>query len=258
MKKHSTLSLLQVYKYKKETHQSFFSEICMAPHTNLLFVPSGKVMACHYNRGIILGDIRNNSIKEIWNGPVLKKLRKILSKKDFSYGCQSCLNDLNVKNYFLAGNYKYMHTKKNLDGFPSYFDFQLENTCNLKCVMCSSEYSSALQGKAVAENPYRESFFNQLAEFIPHLDSSSFTGGEPLVIKSYYEIWKMFNYLNPSAPLYISTNASHISPALNEILEKGNFHFTVSIDSLDSAVYESIRVNADFEKTMKNIDYLSS
>jgi len=260
MKNKYKLSYKHLYIYKKESRTSLFSPICKAPFSGLLFIPSGKVMACHYNRGTIIGNIRENEITDLWNSEILKKLRKHISHNDFSFGCQSCYEDIVTRNILLSGNYKYKHTKINKNKLPAYFDFQLENTCNLNCVMCSSEYSSAISNSLKLnknENPYNDNFIAQLEYFIPHLKAASFTGGEPFVIKSYRKIWQLFKKLNPQIPLYISTNASFIPNDVKELISNGNFHYTVSIDSLEKATYEEIRVNANFEKTLENISFLT-
>lgn len=260
MKKYK-FSLFQKISFQRTMGQSITRPFCNAPFTGLLFVPSGKIMACHYNRGYILGDIKFQTIDEIWNGTQLKILREKIKNRDFSMGCQSCFNDLQSGNIFLSGNYKYNHLKVNKNRYPSYFDFQLENTCNLSCIMCSSEYSSAISNSLhleKQESAYKQDFINQLEKYIPHLKAVSFTGGEPFFIKSYKKIWEKIHELNPHIPISISTNASFIPTENKKHIENGNFSFTVSIDSLQKDTYELIRKNAKLENTIENIEYLKS
>jgi radical SAM protein with 4Fe4S-binding SPASM domain len=228
------LHLFNRLNYKYNSGIPLLDPICNAPFTNMLFVPSGKVMACHYNRGKVMGDICETTLEEIWNSNNYNELRHKISHNNFSFGCQNCFYELKNKNYFLSGTYKYNHVKRRADHMPVLFDFQLENTCNLECIMCSSEYSSTIQthreNQLKSDSPYNENFLQQITQFIPHLKAASCTGGEPFIIKIYRELWKLFISTNPTIPLYVSTNASYIPDSVKPILEEGNFNFTVSID----------------------------
>lgn len=254
------ISLVNKLNYRIKAGIPLKAPLCNAPFTNMLFVPTGKVMACHYNRGTIIGDINKNNLKDIWFGKKIDKLRNKIKDSDLSYGCQNCYYELKNKNYYLSGSYKYNYLKQNVNKMPALLDFQLENTCNLECIMCSSEYSSAIQTNREHlekhNSPYNNDFIEQVKPFIPFLKSASFTGGEPFIIKIYRELWKLFNELNPAIPLYISTNASFIPETIKSILENGNFNFTVSIDSLNKEVYEKVRKNANLNNTLQNIEYL--
>ncbi len=260
MKKEFKLNTSVLLHYKYKAGISFFNPVCNAPYTNMLFIPSGKVMACHYNRGTIIGDVGKSSLKDIWFGKSYNNLRNKIKKHDFSYGCQNCYYELKNKNYFSSGPYKYNYLTISKNSMPVLFDFQLENTCNLECIMCSSEYSSSIQQHREHQtkniSPYNDNFIEQIKPFIPFLKSASFTGGEPFMIKIYRELWKLFNNLNPIIPLYISSNASFIPDNIKPIIESGNFHFTISIDSLKKEVYEKIRKNASLNNTLQNIEYL--
>src|SRR6478752_10394506 len=41
---------------------------CYAPHASMYFDPAGKVRACCTMRGELLGDVRHQSLREIWDG----------------------------------------------------------------------------------------------------------------------------------------------------------------------------------------------
>jgi radical SAM protein with 4Fe4S-binding SPASM domain len=51
----------------------------------LVVLANGDVTVCcyDYNGVLNIGNIKNNSIKELWNSPQLKQLRKIHYKRGF-------------------------------------------------------------------------------------------------------------------------------------------------------------------------------
>ncbi|MFH1319494.1 MAG: radical SAM protein [Bacteroidota bacterium] len=233
--------------------------LCHAPFKSLLFIPSGHAMACHHNRGITLGKYPEDSIREIWFGNKLNKLRKYISNNDLSFGCQNCRDNINNRNFHLSGAWKHDYMPDKENDYPVLLDFQIENTCNLECIMCSGEYSSLIRKnreKAILyNNPFDTKFIEQLEEFIPYLQGANFTGGEPFLIKTYYGIWEKMLKINPGIQIYVHTNGIVLNEKVKDVLSKLNFNFTISIESLQKEVYESIRVNSNFEKVMQNIRY---
>jgi MoaA/NifB/PqqE/SkfB family radical SAM enzyme len=73
-------------------------------------------------------------------------------------------------------------------------ELEIENTCNLECVMCIGELSSAIRKNRdklpPIKSPYNEAFVEQLEEFIPHLKELRFNGGEPFLINSVFRIFE--------------------------------------------------------------------
>jgi len=234
--------------------------ICDAPFKSLLFIPTGEIMVCHYNRGYKLGEYPADAVREIWFGEKLKNLRQYISKNDFSLGCNQCFNELRNGNFNTLGARKYDFIPASENDFPALMEFQLSNKCNLECIMCSGEYSSGIRANREKEPgykvPYDDHFVEQLNAFLPHLKKAYFTGGEPFIISIYRKIWRNISEINPLIEINISTNAAFINDETKAIIEKGNFNFTVSIESLNPAHYATIRKNADLAQTLENIKYL--
>jgi len=124
--------------------------------------------------------------------------------------------------------------------------------------MCDSNLSSGIEAQncdSVSGNQfYGDDFFEQLKEFIPHLQLAEFTGGDPFMIEEYYRVWDMIAELNPKCNILITTNANTMNPKIEKLLETHkNISFNISIDSLEPDNYESIRRNGNFEFAQKNI-----
>ncbi len=143
---------------------------------------------------------------------------------------------------------------------PRVLEFEIANTCNLECIMCSGYWSSSIRSHREKlpplRSPYDRSFVEQLEEFLPTVAGAKFLGGEPFLIERYYDIWERFSRLNPSAQLAITTNATILPERARALLERLRVDFAVSLDGFTPATYEAIRKNARFDDVMANVDYL--
>lgn len=235
--------------------------ICYAPFKSMYFGHGGIVNPCCKNRDYVLGVYPNQSIKEIWLSGGVEFLRTALKKGDLSHGCFRCEKLIQSGNRkgLMAATYNSMPYNHN--GYPTDLQFELSNTCNLECVMCSGDYSSLIRSKrekrALLKSVYDDNFVEQLKEFIPHLSQCSFYGGEPFLIDIYYTIWELITSLNPSVNISVQTNGTVLSNRVKELLRAGRFNIGVSVDSIHKATYESIRVNAAYESVQSNIKWFA-
>jgi len=135
-------------------------------------------------------------------------------------------------------------------------EFELSNTCNLECAMCTGLLSSTIRrdrdGLPPVKSPYDDRFVQQLEEFIPFLKEARFNGGEPLLQKICWDIWDRMAKLNPAIEITVATNGTTLSPKAKKLLEKCRFKVNLSLDSLDKTNYERIRKNAVLEETLEN------
>jgi len=232
---------------------------CYAPLKNIYFGHYGKAVACCYNRFHVLGIYPQQSVDEIWNGEKAQVLRSALKSYDFSHGCLSCLTQIKAGNYDATKAKQYDEQHSNPNGFPSVMEFELSNICNLECIMCSGDFSSLIrknrENKPPVESPYDDAFVEQLKPYIPYLQEVKFYGGEPFMIPIYYKIWDLLVMLNPGIRISIQTNATMLNSRIKDLLEAGNFHINISLDSVTKEVYELIRVNAKFDSVMENVNW---
>ena len=247
-------------KYNQDRLPEVRGTLCHAPSVNLNFDQSGNATACCYNRRFILGSYPRQSIAEIWNGLKTQQLRDLLKAGDLSRGCQICEHQLRAGNYggLLARAFdKQAIGDKNDDHSPRTIEFEISNTCNLECVMCSGYFSSSIRRNREKleplENVYDEHFVAQLEAFWPKLRQAKFLGGEPFLNPLYYKIWDSIVKINPELEAVITTNATIMNQKVSALLTKLKPRIVVSCDSLDPKVYESIRVNADFKSFYKNL-----
>lgn len=236
--------------------------LCHAPFKNIYFGHYGRAVACCYNRQYILGVYPEQSVKDIWFGEAAEKLRNAMFEDNLSLGCQLCEKHLNGGNLDGVKIKNYDDHPHNSNHYPSVMEFELSNVCNLECVMCNGDFSHLIrknkEKKAPIPIPYDSAFVEQLREFIPHLHTAKFYGGEPFLVDIYYEIWDLMLELNPNIKISIQTNATVYNNRVKKLLERANIHLNLSIDSFVKETYEGIRVNARYEKVMENIEAFST
>ena len=236
-------------------------KICYAPDKGMFFSKEGLVNPCCLNRNHIYGEIPKNSINEIWNGNKIHELRQLLNNSDLPESCSLCINRILCGNFdaVKARHYDEVSLKKK---YPSMLEFELSNNCNLQCIMCSPEFSSSIKNEKGNNNFnydfYDDSFVEQLEKYIPHLEKTEFLGGEPFYIPIYFKIWNKIIKLNPKCVILIQTNGTILNDKIKQLLSKGNFRISVSIDSFRKETYELIRRNSKFETVINNISYFSA
>ena len=174
--------------------------ICYVPFSSLTFSWLGKVYACTYNRNILVGEYPKDSIHEIWFGERLKKLQGYIEHNDLNYGCQHCKYFVEKEKFtgLKPQSFdKYSDYKKH--NYPRVMEFETSSECNLECIMCNGNTSSAIRQNRdklpPVANPYDDNFAEQLREFIPHLEEAKFFGGEPFLIRSYFQIWELMKHI---------------------------------------------------------------
>ena len=251
-----SLSPTTIKEYNNTRTNGLPAIICHAPFTNMYFGYGGKIGVCCYNRTHLLGTYPSTGIMQAWKGKDSVELRKKIKTCDLTAGCYCCQVQWVEKAYHtvLARNYDGFKPHKT---YPVSMEFELSNRCNLQCIMCSEENSSAIAKERFGQTekiyPYDDAFVNQLDEFIPYLKSTKFLGGEPFLIPIYYKIWDRIITLNPDCEIVIQTNGTVLNEKIKTLLQKGNFSINISIDSLVKETYEEIRKPARFEEVFQNL-----
>lgn len=237
--------------------------VCRAPYINLHFLPDGEARACSRSM-LSLGNVRNRSVREIWEGAWRTELVRRLSVGDLSAGCQSCSAEFDtlgrtgsIASEFDAGP----GGSSLLDPPPEWplrMDFMLSNTCNLQCVQCHGAFSSAIrrhrERRPPLISPYGEQFVDELAEFLPNLSGAQFAGGEPFLVPVNYRIWSLIEEVAPDLECFIITNGTRWSDRIEAALAGLRAHVLVSMDGISTVGYESIRVGASLDQVLRNLD----
>lgn len=278
----------EIAGYNKIRNPIFRHVTCNASWRSMYFGIAGTVTMCCYNQKEKLGWYApGDKLLDIWHSDKAKALRRQFSQNSVAKGCDRCAQEIHSGNYegLLSLKYdsdltpipnEYRATWKELwrrikgekkgpltyePDFPEILEFEIANSCNLECVMCNEACSSSIRarnGKPPIPSKYDDAFIDQIRDFIPHLKSAHFFGGEPFLIDMYYRIWEMIIEINPKVVSHISSNGTILNARARKIIEGHPVNLSLSLDAITKSVYEKIRINANYERVMDNIDYLVS
>lgn len=193
----------------KENYPGF----CVLPFTGL-YGGREPIPCCEY-RGEI--DTRENwtsaPIDELWHSQQYQDLRKQFYKQRLPKACTICVQDeqqgLESKRQYSNRIFKeqadrYYNNPSLTPDVPVDYDMRLSNYCNLECVMCGPNHSSAIASRVtdlpnsedfhmkVNLSPYRNNkdFFNYMQQHIGKVKRMLLAGGEPFLMPDVIEFLK--------------------------------------------------------------------
>lgn len=144
-------------------------------------------------------------------------------------------------------HYKMRHTI--LPYLPNAIWIEPTNICNLKCIMCPNSIMEQKNLGYMEFGLYKK-VIDEAKDFVSY--ATLCISGESLLNRNFP---RMVEYAKDNGiHTYLSTNATVLTNELSrQILEIGLDWINFSFDGCTKEVYEKIRVNANFEKTLKNI-----
>lgn len=227
-------------------------------------LPTGDVMVCCVSSRP-LGHISEAPLLEIWDRQTRRDITDRLAVGDFSAGCEHCESEIALEgwqNSSMPNHIGEAHTGTVELGWsdrrwPGRIELNLSNACNLQCVQCNGELSSAIrrtEGRAPLPHAYDASLIDQLREFVPHLTTMGFAGGEPFMEPLNYAVWDLLAEANPSTVSTVNTNGTIYTPKVDRVLRESRIYPLVSFDAAERTRFESIRVGASFDRVVANID----
>jgi sulfatase maturation enzyme AslB (radical SAM superfamily) len=190
---------------------------CSLPWTHLANEANGILRACCIASEKITGDdgvplkLQTSSVNEIFHGPYMKKLRKQFRDGEKPQTCNICWSDeANGKTSKrmiynkMADDHGRVIDYDAEPGLPDDWQLILNNTCNLKCRTCHPHASSKWIKEAIDRNisfdpigsqkiiSNDSAFWNTRDEWMPHVRSLEFMGGEPFFMKEFATVLDEF------------------------------------------------------------------
>jgi radical SAM protein with 4Fe4S-binding SPASM domain len=224
------------------------SVICPVPWTHLNFEPNGLVVPCcltsTYN--YFAGDLKKQSIDEIWNSDNMKQLRKEMINGVEPEICSKCFNREKVTGesgriYHIRDYPEVVKAIPDItlpDGTCTtmelkYWDFRFSNLCNFKCRSCGPRYSSAWVPDAkkmgiISEQEKvwyidqvdNKTNFDFLKDQVKHVERIYFAGGEPLLMDEHWQILEMLVENNRfDVKLSYNTNCSVLNYGKKNVID---------------------------------------
>ncbi len=156
------------------------------------------------------------------------------------------LNDKFLYNLFL-NEQEIAQEKTILKSNPRIMLVMLTNKCNLRCPMCATIHQ---KNQWEISNEFKQYILNNLS----NLELITWQGGEVFLYKGFKDLFlkaKENKYLKQ----IIITNGLLINEQwANLITQVNHLDLTVSIDSIEKYVYEKLRVGANFEQLLENLE----
>lgn len=236
---------------------------CPAPWTSLNIDQTGRVMPC-FHTGYELGNIKRIPIQQVLVDNPLRDLRQTMARGEWHTACAWCKRLEETTG--TSGRTVRHADPDTLAAIDNDLDFfQLEhlvinwsNLCNLTCVYCNPETSTAWQSiKRIPINHVKNEHEDliELAQTQGHnIQGLSLGGGEPLLQKG---LDKFLNYINPDkVRVMVTTNLSMdllTNPIYQMLKDWPSVDWMISFDNADKEKFEYVRDGASWEQFVKNM-----
>jgi len=246
---------------KLNTCRNRSGAVCNAPFVAMSVGYDAQVSPCCYTlqKDGVTGAAyyHTETLQEIWHGQVFANYRRMMKDRSLPPSCRLCREKLEAGDFRGVKIREFDHLRESVVG-PKLIELNIENTCNLECIMCNTVNSSGIARKhgIAARVPDAADVLRQLSAFLPVVEEMIFSGGEPFLSVTYQRIWEELIQINPDCRITVNTNATVINSKTLALLEKGRFQFNVSLDSVQKVTYEKIRVNSRFETFFNNLELL--
>jgi MoaA/NifB/PqqE/SkfB family radical SAM enzyme len=192
----------------------------------------GTVRACSLSGYNILGNLRDNTLKEIYNGDVARQFRQSLIDGTYDY-----CNEENCP--YKANNIleSHMVDVDEISDYPYKISLAYDRRCNYHCTCCIS------RGDEKLDPAVQEKIENEIIAALPYVKSLSANGlGEFFVSDSMIKLvsaWKPENI--EGAEFTLETNGSLFTPENWEKIKNignANLSVAITVHSFDEAAYQ--------------------
>ena len=274
-------------EYQQQYRLTESKVFCMLPWVHMHGFPDGRAYPCclgDYWHPI--GDLRKNTMREIWNQPPMRLMRSNMLQDKPCVECVKCYEQ--EENGFFSNrnsaNKQYGKLINEIadtreDGWHAefkirYWDIRFSNLCNFKCRTCGPIFSSNwyqdhvklynkkpdVLGREMAVVEYagrtKTDIQEQMLEHVPNLEVVYFAGGEPLLMDEHYALLeKLIENKKTDIRLVYNTNFSVLQYKDKHVFEYWKHFKDISIGaSLDASGSraELIRKGAKWEQTVEN------
>jgi len=264
---------------------------CMLPWMHMHAFPDGRAYPCclaDYWHPV--GDLRKNTMEEVWNQDKYKDMRKNMLAGKECKECTKCYEQ-ETNGFFSMrndSNRNYGHLIKEVENTTAdgehaefklrYWDVRFSNLCNMSCRSCGPIFSSNwykdhvklynkkpdVLGREMQRIEYttgdEDDMINQMLPHLPHLEQVYFAGGEPLIMKEhYFMLEKLIELGKTDVRVQYNTNFSELRYKDKHVFEYWKNFKSVSVGaSLDGMgpQAELIRKGTNWQQTEDNRRYM--
>lgn len=249
---------------------------CVLPFVHQEKKFNGTFHICCYSDQLQSDVFYDDSIDN-FNSKKMANLRWSMLNGQKHSACEKCYSQENKNIYsprmrenttWLSWEKSKLAVQKNIENYlqasklaPVSYDLRYSNTCTLKCRMCNSSSSSAInQEYKKIQNLWPEKFWtlknpriNHNIEITEDIQKIYLAGGEPLVEPHNLALLEKLAERNNQVNLLINTSLNNLSDKFLQILNKfTNLTLVISIDGV-GVVNDYIRHGSKFDQIITNI-----
>lgn len=237
---------------------------CPAPWTSLNIDQTGRVSPCMYCYDSV-GNVKDTPIQQVIQGPILTDMRDHMARGEWHSACKWC-KQLEETTGASGRTVRYANegTLAAIEKDPdNYFELQhivvnWSNLCNLTCVYCNPETSTAWQSvKKIPINHVKNEHPDLIELAQEHgrtIVGLTLGGGEPLLQKGLLDFLRC---LTPDqVRVTVTTNLSidiANNAIYNELRTWPTVDWQISFDNADQDKFEYVRNGASWELFVNNI-----
>lgn len=242
------------------------SPICLYPFYACHLLMNGTLCFCcpHWTHYPAIGDIKSQSVQEIWNSELSRYIRKQLYEGKWESICKpSCTVIMALRNgspIFCDELEKYdfltpeliddiRHKRTILSALPTYITLSNSKICNLHCFMCGCVYSK--DDPEVLQKTEKV-----LTEILPTARFLRLSGaGDPLARPDTQKI--LFGPLpNPSLRLHLLSNGLLLPRYWEQIKHHRFESLFISVNAGKPDSYERIQTGGKWENLIEALDLI--
>lgn len=229
-------------------------QVCKYPFQYAEIHPSGDIACCcsSYTDDYFFGNIFKHSFDEIWNGRKARSFRKDILKQKYSSCHLDMCSGIDTEQYIDEKEVS------EISPYPKIVNFSVDDTCNVKCVMCRDENRAPGLSKRIELEKMVDT------TFVPMLKNAELLQlngeGELFASSICKEFVRKAATTYPNLKFELITNGQLCT---QDNLEDLNItdrieRITISLHASTKETYEKIVRGGKFERVMKNIEYLNS
>ena len=236
---------------------------CPAPWTSLNIDQAGETSPCFHCVDMI-GNNKKMTIQEIIHGPKVTSMKEAMARGEWHPGCSWCKRleeTTGSSGRTVRGTGA--ETLAAIDSDPNFFKLEhlvvnWSNLCNLTCVYCNDQTSTAWQSVNKIPINYVKNEHDDLIELAQtqghNIQGLSLGGGEPLLQKG---LDGFLSHLNPNTvSVMVTTNLSMeitTNPIYQILKTWPKVEWMVSFDNANKEKFEYVRDRANWEQFVKNL-----
>lgn len=230
-------------------------KICTKIYEWLYIGPEGKVYCCPWN-SIVVGDLLESTLEEIWKGKKLEEIRQEFKKGNLigcnQHCCPECINGTCfVDNTEEAAQRLY----EEMEDLPPVLNISYDVRCNHKCPSCRPDYIKC-------DSSYLDKMKRITANIEPYLGKvkrfSANGQGDFFVCSEMVDMISRFRPSSNDFAMFLETNGVLFKENWHKIAWLKDYELTVSVtpNSFNPATYEYLAGKNNLEKFLDSMRFI--